>query len=159
MRIGFGVDAHRFAAEGTVVLAGVLVDGSRGVAATSDGDVAAHAVADALLGAAALGDLGDHFPSSDPRWQGADSLEMLAAVVALVAANGYRVSSVDVTVAAETVRVAPHRQAMRANLAHRLGVEVGAVSVKATSTDGLGWLGADEGIAATSVVVLQPAAG
>jgi 2-C-methyl-D-erythritol 2,4-cyclodiphosphate synthase len=156
VRIGFGVDAHRFTTDGAVTLAGVVVDDSRGVAATSDGDVVAHAVADALLGAAALGDLGDHFPSSDDRWEGADSMVMLSQVVALVGERGHAVTSVDVTVLAETVRVAPHRQAMRSHLAARLGVDREAVSVKATSTDGLGWLGADEGIAATAVVVLGP---
>ena len=139
------------------MLAGVVVDDSRGVAATSDGDVVAHAVADALLGAAALGDLGDHFPSSDDRWEGADSMVMLSQVVALVGERGHAVTSVDVTVLAETVRVAPHRQAMRSNLAARLGVDGEAVSVKATTTDGLGWLGADEGLAATAVVMLGPA--
>ncbi len=157
MRIGFGVDAHRFTSDGTVVLAGVEVDPTRGVAATSDGDVVAHAVADAVLGAAALGDLGDHFPSSDPQWLDADSMEMLARAVALVGDHGYTVTSVDVTVLAERVRVAPHRAAMRSNLAVRLGVEEAAVSVKATTTDGLGWLGADEGIAATAVVLLATA--
>ena len=155
MRIGFGIDAHRFAGDGTVVLAGVEVDTSRGIAATSDGDVVAHAVADAVLGAAALGDLGDHFPSSDPQWRDADSMEMLARAIALLGDHGYNVASVDVTVLAEHVRIAPYRATMRANLAVRLGIEVAAVSVKATTTDGLGWLGADEGIAATAVVVLN----
>jgi len=159
VRIGSGVDAHRFTPSGGVTLAGVLVDRTRGVAATSDGDVVAHAVIDAVLGAAALGDLGDHFPSSDPRWQRADSLVMLEHAVGLVADHGFAVSSVDVTVLAETVRVADHRPEMRANLAARLGVEVGAVSVKGTTMDGLGWLGADEGIAATAVCVIAPIAG
>jgi 2-C-methyl-D-erythritol 2,4-cyclodiphosphate synthase len=154
VRTGLGVDAHRFSPTGTVKLGGVVVDEARGVAATSDGDVVAHAVTDAVLGAAALGDMGDHFPSSDTRWRDADSMELLARAVALAGDHGFAVASVDVTVLAERVRIAPHRAAMRANLAARLGVEVTAVSVKATTTDGLGWLGADEGIAATSIVVL-----
>ncbi len=159
MRTGFGIDAHRFSPSGTVKLAGVVVDENRGVAATSDGDVVAHAVTDAVLGAAALGDMGDHFPSSDARWRGADSLEMLAHVVAMGRTAGLAVTSVDVTVLAETVLVAPHRHSMRANLADRLGIDPAAVSVKATTTDGLGWLGADEGIAATAVVMLEPIVG
>jgi 2-C-methyl-D-erythritol 2,4-cyclodiphosphate synthase len=140
VRTGLGVDAHRFSPTGTVKLGGVVVDEARGVAATSDGDVVAHAVTDAVLGAAALGDMGDHFPSSDTRWRDADSMELLARAVALAGDHGFAVASVDVTVLAERVRIAPHRAAMRANLAARLGVEVTAVSVKATTTDGLGEL-------------------
>lgn len=154
MRVGWGGDAHRFGGPGRTLLGGVEVDSVRGVEATSDGDVLAHAAADALLGAAALGDLGALFPSSDPRWRGADSMSLLAEVVARVAAAGYRVSSLDATVIAERVRVAPHRDAIRARLAAVLGVEGGAVSVKGTSTDGLGFLGRDEGLAAVVVAVL-----
>jgi len=154
MRVGWGGDAHRFGGPGRTLLGGVEVDAVRGVEATSDGDVLAHAAADALLGAAALGDLGALFPSSDPRWRGADSMSLLAEVVARVAAAGYRVSSLDATVIAERVRVAPHRDAIRARLAAVLGVEGGAVSVKGTSTDGLGFLGRDEGLAAVVVAVL-----
>ncbi len=123
--------------------------------ATSDGDVAAHALCDALLGAAALGDLGEHFPSDDPRWQDADSMEMLRTVVALLAEAGWVPSSVDVTVVAETVRVAPHRPAMRDRIAAVLGLDVSAVSVKATTTDGLGFLGAGDAIAATAVATIR----
>lgn len=155
MRVGQGFDAHRLTPDGSVRLGGVVVDPTRGVAATSDGDVAAHAVADALLGAAALGDIGDLFPSHDPRWEGADSMEMLGEVVRRVAASGHRVRSIDLTVVAETVRVAPHRQAIRNSLADRLGLSVGDVSVKATTTDGLGWSGRDEGIAALAVAVIE----
>lgn len=155
MRVGWGFDAHRYGGSPPVRCAGVVVDPQRGVAATSDGDVPAHAVADALLGAAALGDLGAHFPSSDPRWRGADSMGLLAEVVERVAAAGFRPASLDVTVVAETVRVAPHREAIRAALARVLGLPVGAVSVKATSTDGMGFLGRDEGIAAVAVAVVS----
>jgi 2-C-methyl-D-erythritol 2,4-cyclodiphosphate synthase len=152
--VGWGFDAHRFGGSGRTLLGGVEVDAVRGVEATSDGDVLAHATADALLGAAALGDLGALFPSSDARWRGADSMSLLSEVVARVAAAGFRVSSLDATVIAERVRVAPHRDAIRARLAAVLGAEAGAVSVKATTTDGLGFLGRDEGLAAVVVAVL-----
>ena len=154
MRVGWGTDAHRFGGPGPIRLGGVVVDEARGVDATSDGDVLAHAAADALLGAAALGDLGALFPSSDPRWQGADSMALLAVAVGRLQAAGYRVSSLDATVIAETVRVSPHREAIRRRLAEVLGVEMERVSVKATSTDGLGFLGRDEGLAAVVVAVL-----
>jgi len=155
VRIGWGFDAHRFSADGRVLLAGILADDARGVDATSDGDVPAHAVADALLGAAALGDLGALFPSDDPAWSGADSMAMLDEVMLRVMAAGYRVASVDVTVIAQSVRVSPHREAMRTALSNRLGVEVSRVSIKATTTDGMGFLGADEGLAAVAVAVLE----
>jgi len=154
MRVGWGADVHRFDGPGPIRLGGVVVDEDRGVEATSDGDVLAHAAADALLGAAALGDLGALFPSSDPHWRGADSMALLAVVVGRLQAAGYRVSSLDATVIAEKVRVSPHREAIRRRLAEVLGVEVERVSVKATSTDGLGFLGRDEGLAAVVVAVL-----
>lgn len=155
VRIGWGFDAHRFSADGRVLLAGIVADDSRGVEATSDGDVPAHAIADALLGAAALGDLGVLFPSDDPIWEGADSMALLDEVMLRVMAAGYRVTSVDVTVIAQSVRVAPHREAMRRALSEHLGVEMARVSVKATTTDGMGFLGADEGLAAVAVAVLE----
>lgn len=153
MRVGFGFDAHRFGGGGPLKLAGVIVAEDRGLEGTSDADVAAHAVADALLGAAAKGDLGDHFPSGDATWEGADSMHLLARVVALVTDAGHRPRSLDLTVIAQSVRIAPHREAMRTRLAAVLGVGVDAVSVKATTTDGMGSIGADEGIAATATVV------
>ena len=156
MRVGWGMDAHRFGGPGPTLLGGVVVDAARGVEATSDGDVLAHAVADALLGAAALGDLGALFPSDDPRWRGADSMALLAEVMARVAAAGYRVASLDATVIAQRVRVARHREAIRQRLGGVLGMEPAAVSVKATSTDGLGFLGRDEGLAVVAVAVLAP---
>jgi 2-C-methyl-D-erythritol 2,4-cyclodiphosphate synthase len=154
MRVGWGADVHRFGGPGPIRLGGVVVDRSRGVEATSDGDVLAHAAADALLGATALGDLGALFPSADPRWRGADSMALLAVVMERVKAAGHRVSSLDATVIAESVRVSPHREAIRRRLAEVLEVEVDRVSVKATSTDGLGLLGRDEGLAAVAVAVL-----
>ncbi len=158
VRVGQGFDAHRFQPSGTVILGGVVVDTTRGVDATSDGDVAAHAVADALLGAAALGDLGQHFPSTDPVWSDADSMALLADVVGMLAASELRCTSVDVTVIAERVRVAPHREPIRAAFAAVLELPVDRVSVKATTTDHLGWLGRDEGLAALAVAVVGPLA-
>lgn len=155
MRVGFGFDAHRLVGEGRILLGGVVVSEELGVAATSDGDVAAHAVADALLGAAALGDLGTFFPSDDPSSQGADSMAILGEVVQRVGEAGLRPSSLDLTVVAEEIRVAPHRGHIREMLAGALGVDVDRVSVKATTTDGLGWVGRGEGIAASAVAVLE----
>ncbi|NOY54660.1 MAG: 2-C-methyl-D-erythritol 2,4-cyclodiphosphate synthase [Actinobacteria bacterium] len=151
--IGWGFDAHRFGGEAPVVLGGVVADGLRGLVGTSDADVVAHAAADALLGAAALGDLGTFFPSGDVRWQGADSMELLESVVSRCRAVGLTVDHIDVTVVAETVRISPIREEIRRRLADALGVDLVAVSVKATSTDGMGFTGRDEGIAAVAVVI------
>lgn len=155
MRTGWGFDAHRFAPSGRVLLAGVVAATDRGVEATSDGDVVAHAIADALLGGAALGDIGELFPSSDPQWQDADSMGLLADVARRVAAIGFTISSIDVTVLAQSIRVAPHRQAIRRALAEVLDIELDRVSCKATTTDRLGFIGEDEGIAAVAVAVLD----
>jgi len=155
VKVGWGVDAHRFAADGHVLLAGVIADTTRGIEATSDGDVAAHALIDALLGAAALGDIGSHYPSEDPRWTDADSMAMLADAAGRVVGSGFRISSVDLTVVSETVRVDPIRQEMRSAVAATLQIPLAAVSVKATSSDGLGFTGRDEGLAAFAVAVLE----
>lgn len=136
-----------------MLLAGVVADTTRGLEATSDGDVVAHAVADALLGAAAMGDLGSLFPSHDPRWLDVDSMRLLGMVVERCTSAGLTVSHLDVTVIAETVRVAPLRDRIRTNLATALRVDPGYVSVKATSTDGMGFTGRDEGMAAVVVAV------
>jgi 2-C-methyl-D-erythritol 2,4-cyclodiphosphate synthase len=152
MSVGWGFDVHRFGGDPPVLLAGVPADPARGLLGTSDADVVAHAVADALLGSAALGDLGGFFPSSDPRWQGADSMELLKTVVERFHAEGLLVTHLDVTVVAQSVQVAPVREAIRAALAGVLDVETAAVSVKATTTDGLGFIGGDEGMAAVAVV-------
>jgi 2-C-methyl-D-erythritol 2,4-cyclodiphosphate synthase len=153
MRVSWGFDAHRFGGSPPVLLAGVVADSERGVLATSDGDVVAHAVADALLGACGLGDLGVHFPSSDEQWAGADSLDLLGRVVEMC--EGALIRYVDVTVIAEAIPVAPHRQAMRDNLARVLAIDVERVAVKATSTDGMGFIGHDEGLAATALVTVE----
>jgi 2-C-methyl-D-erythritol 2,4-cyclodiphosphate synthase len=155
MRVGWGVDAHRFESEGAVLLAGVLADSTRGIAATSDGDVVAHAVVDAILGAAVMGDIGSRHPSDDPSSVDLDSMTMLGAAVRDVTAAGFSVASVDVTVVAQTVRVDPIRDEMRASLAAVIGIPITAVSVKATTTDGLGFTGRDEGLAAFAVAVLD----
>jgi len=153
-RVGFGYDAHRFGGDGPVILAGVSIEHGSGVIGTSDADVASHAVCDALLGAGALGDLGDFFPSDDRRWHGADSLEFVSACGNMVRESGFEIGNLDVTVIVESIRVSPHRQAMRENLAAALGLPIDDVSVKATTTDGLGWIGSDEGLAAHAVVVI-----
>ncbi|MDJ0925142.1 MAG: 2-C-methyl-D-erythritol 2,4-cyclodiphosphate synthase [Acidimicrobiia bacterium] len=155
MRIGWGFDAHRIGSDGPMTIAGVVVAEDRGLIATSDGDVALHAVGDAILGAAALGDLGTHFPSSDEQWQGADSVGILSRIVEMAREAGLLVDSVDVTVIAQSVRIAPHREAMRRGLAEVLELPPDRVSVKATTTDGMGYLGSDEGVAAVAVAVLN----
>ena len=154
MRVGWGFDAHGFSTQGSTTLGGVTVDTTRGVAATSDGDVLAHAVADALLGAAALGDIGMLFPSSDPAWRNADSMALLGEVVRRVHDAGYVTTNLDVTIITEAPRIAPFREAIRGALASALGVPVDVVSLKATSTDGLGFIGRGEGVAAVAVVSL-----
>lgn len=154
-RVGWGFDAHRLNGQPPLILGGVTVSRDIGVSATSDGDLVAHAVTDAVLGAAVLGDIGDHFPSSDPASTDANSMTMLAKAVEMAAEAGWSTSHVDVTVAAESVRVAPHKDRIRASLAAALSVGADAVSVKATTTDGLGFIGRGEGVAAVAVVTVR----
>lgn len=156
VRVGSGYDAHRFGTlAGSVVLCGVGIDFDRVVEATSDGDVAAHALADALLGAAGLGDIGALFPSSDDRWNDAASLDtFVGEIVSRLDDQGYRVGNADITIVAERLRIAPHRAEMRSRVAEVLGVAEADVSIKATSTDGLGFVGRDEGLAAMATVSL-----
>ena len=154
VRTGFGFDAHRFSSGGPLLLVGIVVAEDRGLEGTSDADVAAHAVCDALLGAAAAGDIGMHFPSSDPRFVDADSMDLLGEVSRILGEGGWRIGNIDVTVVSESVRIAPHRERMRENLARTLRLDVDAVSVKATTTDRMGSIGSDEGIAATAVATL-----
>lgn len=151
VRIGQGLDVHPFAEERPLVLAGVEIPSPRGLAGHSDADVVAHAVADALLGAVALGDLGQRFGTEDPSLADADSFDLLRAVVADLAAAEWRPGNLDVTIVAQEPRLAPHRDQMRANLAAALGIEREAVSVKATTTDRLGSIGRAEGIACWAV--------
>ncbi len=154
VRIGQGFDVHRLVAGRKLVVGGVEIAHDRGLEGHSDADVLLHAIADALLGAMALGDIGHHFPDSDPRWKGADSRTLLRHVVALAAAGGYRVANVDATLIAEAPRFAPHIAAMRANIAQDLGCAADCASVKATTTERLGFTGRGEGIAAQAIVLL-----
>jgi 2-C-methyl-D-erythritol 2,4-cyclodiphosphate synthase len=155
-RAGIGIDTHALAAGRRLVLGGVEIPFERGLAGHSDADVLAHAIMDALLGAAGLGDIGEHFPDTDPAYAGADSMELLRTVVARVADQGLAVAHVDATVMAERPPLAPHRAAIRASLAGGLGVGEGAVNVKATSGEGMGFVGRGEGIAALAVATLEP---
>ena len=155
IRIGHGYDAHRFAAGANLVLGGVAIDFDRGLAAHSDGDVLIHALCDALLGAAGLGDVGRHFPDTNPELAGIDSRVLLRRVVALLDERGFGAVNADATVIAQAPRLAPHLPEMRANLASDLGIEPAAVNVKATTTEGMGFSGRGEGIAAHAVVLIE----
>jgi 2-C-methyl-D-erythritol 2,4-cyclodiphosphate synthase len=157
VRIGSGFDVHAFGPGDHVMLGGLRIAHTAGLIAHSDGDVVLHALADALLGAIAAGDIGQHFPDNDPVWRKADSRLLLRRVMAIVAERGYRLVNCDITVLAEAPRIGPHRDAMRGNIAADLGVEPAAVSLKATTTEGLGFVGRAEGIAAQATVLLAPA--
>ena len=153
-RIGNGFDVHALVAGRPLVVGGVTIPYDRGLDGHSDADVLLHAIADALLGAMALGDLGRHFPDTDPRWKGADSCALMRNVMALVDNSGYAVSNVDATLIAQAPRFAPFIDAMRDNVARDLRCDIGCVSVKATTTEQLGFTGRGEGIAAHAVVLL-----
>ena len=153
-RIGQGLDVHAFTGGDHVMLCGVRIPHERGLAAHSDGDVALHALCDALLGAVALGDIGKHFPPSDDKWVDADSRDLLAAVCVLLRDKGWRPVNVDITIACETPRIGPHVEAMREAVAPVLGLNTDAVSVKATTTEKLGFCGRGEGIAALAVALV-----
>lgn len=157
MRVGIGFDVHRFDESRPLVLGGVTVPGGPGLAGHSDADVVCHAVADALLGAAALGDIGDHFPETDPQWKDVSSVHLLAGVREMLTGRGLTVSSVDATLLLEAPKIAPHRAAMRANIAKALDLDVDRVSVKATTTEGLGTVGRGEGAACMAVALLSDA--
>ena len=154
IRVGNGFDVHALVAGRPLVLGGVAIPHERGLAGHSDADVVLHAVCDAILGALALGDIGMHFPDTDARWKDADSRALLRQVAALASAQGWRIGNLDVTVIAEAPKLAPHVPAMRANLAGDLACDVGAISVKATTTERLGFTGRGEGIAALATVLL-----
>ncbi len=157
MRVGIGYDIHAFDPTRVLVLGGVKVPGAWGLRGHSDADVLLHAVADALLGAAALGDLGDHFPDSDPQWADVPSAALLAEVLTKIEAKGLKPAHVDATVVAERPKIAPHRAAIRERLAALTGLDESHVSVKATTNEGLGAVGRAEGIAAMAVVSLVEA--
>ncbi|MDO5505500.1 MAG: 2-C-methyl-D-erythritol 2,4-cyclodiphosphate synthase [Pseudoxanthomonas suwonensis] len=154
MRIGQGFDVHAFGAGDHVMLGGVRVPHFRGVLAHSDGDVVLHALCDAMLGALALGDIGRHFPPSDPQWKDADSRAFVRHCMALLAERGWRVGNLDVTVICERPKVGPHVPAMRQCIAADLGIDVDAVSIKATTSESLGFTGRGEGIAAQAICLL-----
>ena len=155
MRIGHGYDVHRLVPGRELILGGVRIEHSLGLLGHSDADALLHAVADALLGAAALGDIGKHFPDTDPAYEGADSRVLLRAVADLIREAGYRVGNVDATVLAQRPKLAPHIGRMRENIAQDLGVDVGRISVKATTEERLGFTGREEGIAAHAVCLLE----
>jgi 2-C-methyl-D-erythritol 4-phosphate cytidylyltransferase/2-C-methyl-D-erythritol 2,4-cyclodiphosphate synthase len=155
-RSGCGYDVHRLVAGEELWLCGVRIPHDKGLAGHSDADVALHAVTDAVLGAACAGDIGDHFPPSDPQWRGVASERFLAHAVALAGQAGYGVAHVDLTIVCEAPRIGPHKPAMRARLAQILGIPADAVSVKATTTERLGFTGRGEGIAAQAIATLYP---
>lgn len=154
LRVGTGFDVHAFADGRNLVIGGVLLPHDRGLAGHSDADVLAHAVCDALLGAAALGDIGRHFPDNDPAFRGISSLELLRRTAAILAAAGWRPLQVDTCLLAEAPRIAPHVPAMRAAIAAALGLSEGDVGIKATTAEGLGFVGRREGIAAHAVCLI-----
>ena len=154
IRIGNGFDVHALVAGRRLILGGVAIPFDRGLDGHSDADVLLHAVCDAILGALALGDLGAHFPDTDPRWKGVDSRKLLRHVVSLATADGWRTGNLDATLIAQAPKLAPHVPAMRAGLAADLGCDLGDVSVKATTTERLGFAGRSEGIAALATVLL-----
>ena len=157
MRIGSGFDVHAFGPGEALMLGGVRIPHSHGVIAHSDGDVLLHALVDALLGAAGLGDIGQHFPDSDPAWAGASSLRFVAAAKAMLAAHHWQVVNVDLTLVAEAPRIGPWREAIRQSVARSLGLAEAQVNLKATTTEGLGFIGRGEGLAALATVLLEPA--
>lgn len=154
MRIGYGYDVHRFEDGGPLILGGVRIPFSKGLAGHSDADVLLHAITDALLGACALGDIGQHFPDTDAEFAGADSRQLLQQVVGLVHKEGYVVTNIDATVVAEQPKLTPHITQMRKNIAEDLQVEIGQISVKATTSEGMGFEGNREGVSARTVSLL-----
>ena len=155
MRIGHGFDVHAFGGEGPIIIGGVRIPYEKGLLAHSDGDVALHALTDALLGAAALGDIGKLFPDTDPAFLDADSLVLLRRVTVAVEAAGFRIENIDATVLAQRPKLLPHIPQMRSNLARAMGVAEGRVNVKATTEEGLGFTGSGEGMAAHAVCLLE----
>ncbi len=155
MRIGHGYDVHRLVPERKLILGGVEIPYEKGLLGHSDADVLTHAVMDAILGGAAMGDIGMHFPDSDPAYKGADSLHLLEIVMERVRAAGYEVCNVDATILAQAPKLSPHKQQMRENLARAAGLDVDQVSVKATTEEGLGFTGSGEGMAVHAVALLE----
>ena len=154
-RTGIGYDAHRLVENRRLVLGGVVVPHERGLLGHSDADVAVHALMDALLGAIAAGDIGQHFPDTDPAWKDADSIRLLEAVAAILGERGWRIVNTDLTILCEKPKLAPHIPAMRRRMAGAMGVAMDAVSVKATTVEGMGAIGRREGIAAQAVATVE----
>lgn len=154
VRVGIGYDSHRLVADRPLVIGGVGIPHELGLEGHSDADVLAHALIDALLGAAGLGDIGEHFPDADDAWRGADSMQLLEAIVPVVIAGGHEIVNVDCTVVMERPKLSPHRAAIRERLAQALGVQVVRVNVKASSGEGIGFVGRGEGVAALAVASL-----
>jgi 2-C-methyl-D-erythritol 2,4-cyclodiphosphate synthase len=159
VRAGIGFDVHRFDDDRPLVLGGVTIAGERGLAGHSDADVLCHAIADAVLGAANLGDIGEHFPASAPEWKDVSSLVLLRHVAGMTRQAGYRVANVDAVLVLEAPKIAAYRDEMRKNIGSALDLEPDAVGVKATTTDGLGAIGRGEGAACTAVALVEPADG
>jgi 2-C-methyl-D-erythritol 2,4-cyclodiphosphate synthase len=155
IRVGIGYDSHRFEDGRPLVLGGVRIAHSRGLAGHSDADAVTHALIDAMLGAAAAGDIGQHFPDTDPKWKGADSMDLLRRTHELVRQRGYILAQADLTIIAEQPRMGPHLAAMAAQLADQLGAPAGAVNLKAKSNEGMGFIGRGEGIAVIAVATLE----
>lgn len=155
MRIGHGYDSHRFIEGDHVVIGGVTIPFEKGIKAHSDGDVLLHAIGDALLGALALGDLGKYFPDTDPNFKAVSSAELIASIMKMIAAKGYRVINIDSTVITEAPKLSKHIQAMQKNIASSLAVNIDAIGVKATTNEKMGWIGRGEGLAAMAVVLLS----
>lgn len=155
-KVGLGYDSHRFVEGRDLFLGGVKIAHSKGLAGHSDADAVLHAIIDALLGAAALGDIGEQFSDTDPQWQGADSAKLVEHVMGLLTSRGLRVVNCDVTVITEQPKLSPHKPAMRKRIAQLLGVEEGAVSVKAKTNEHMGWIGLGEGLAAIAAVLVEP---
>jgi len=156
MRVGIGFDTHRFALSRKLVLGGVEIEFSLGLEGHSDADVVCHAVIDAIFGAVADGDIGSHFPDTDPKYKDISSIELLGEAAGSLAAANHRVANLDITVLLEEPKLAPWREAMRGRLAEALRIDISRVSVKATTTEGLGFTGRGEGIAAQAVVLVEP---
>ncbi len=156
MRIGQGVDVHAFAEHRRLILAGVEIPHSHGLLGHSDADVVIHALIDALLGAVALGDIGQLFPDTDARYKNCDSRLLLTQTLEWIAAESYQINNIDVTIMAEAPKLSPYKDAMRANLAHDCRIQLSQVSIKATTTEQLGFTGRCEGIACTAIVLLTP---
>lgn len=155
MRVGIGYDSHRFAEGRRLILGGIEIEHERGLAGHSDADAVAHAVTDALLGAAGLGDIGRHFPPTDEQWRDADSIALLRHAAQLAAEHNYQVVNVDVTVVCEAPKIGPHAEAMAQRLSTSLGIAPRMISIKGKTNEGMGWIGRGEGIAAMAVVLID----